>query len=310
MNIAMYLPNVERMEWWARHLGKLLPEHTVLTHPAILNPSDIDIAVVWRPPEGWLGTLPNLQLTVSIGAGIDHIVEDPHYPANIPIVKTVGPDMIQRMREYIVLHVLRLHRQLPLLQQHQSQSLWVQPITPTATQRQVGIMGIGGMGKAAASSLSDLGFDVRCWSRSPRSIEGIQSFAGNEQLQQFLTGTEILVCLLPLTDETKHILCKTLFASLPQGASLINAARGQHLAEQDLLDALQDGQLSHATLDVFTTEPLPKNHAFWLHPQILVTPHVASLIDPVSGGQVIADNIIRYANGELLSDMTEVGKGY
>lgn len=310
MNIALYLPNVKRMDWWAQHLGELLPEHTVLTHSAIQSPTDIDIAVVWRPPEGWLGSLPNLQLTISIGAGIDHIMEDPNYPANIPIVKTVGPDMIQRMREYIVLHVLRLHRQLPLLHQYQSQSLWKQPITPTALQRQVGIMGMGGMGEAAATSLAYLDFDVRCWCRSQRSVQGVQSFAGDEQLQEFLTGTDILVCLLPLTDTTKHILNKTLFAYLPRGASLINAARGQHLVESDLLDALQEGQLSQATLDVFTKEPLPEDHAFWQHPQILVTPHVASLIDPVSGGQVIADNITRYVSGEPLNDITEMSKGY
>lgn len=298
------------MSWWAQHLKELLPEHTVLAYPAISSRSDIDIAVVWRPPEGWLSSLPNLQLTVSIGAGIDHIVEDPSYPREIPVLKTVGPDMIQRMREYILLHVLRLHRKLPLLQELQSHTIWQQPITPIASNRQVGVMGMGGMGTAAAFSLADIGFNVRCWARSPRSIPGIHSFAGDEQLPEFLNDTEILVCLLPLTNMTKGILGNSLFSQLPQGACVINAARGQHLIEQDLLDALESGQISQATLDVFTTEPLPDKHEFWQHPNILVTPHVASLIDPVSGGKVIADNIQLYVNGQSLVDLTEAVKGY
>ena len=310
MNIALYLPSAEKTDWWVQHLGTLLPEHTVLAHTAVTTPSDVDIAVVWRPPGGWLASLPNLKLTVSIGAGIDHIAEDPQYPSHIPVLKTVGPDMVQRMREYVVLHVLRLHRLLPLLQEYQSQVIWKQPITPIAPQRQVGIMGMGSMGKVAARSLAELGFDVRCWSRSTKDIPGVKSYAGDEQMQNFLSGTEILVCLLPLTETTKGILNGTLFASLPKGACLINAARGQHLMEQDLLDALADGQISQATLDVFTTEPLPQDHEFWLHPKVLVTPHVASLIDPVSGGKIIAENIKRYTRGEMLEGMTDVNKGY
>ena len=298
------------MHWWTRHLDELLPEHTVIACSNITTPADVDIAVVWRPPEGWLASLPNLQLTVSIGAGIDHIVEDPTYPKQIPVLKTVGPDMIQRMREYILLHVLRLHRDLPLLQHQQSQILWKQLITPIALNRQVGVMGMGRMGTAAANSLAELGFNVRCWTRSSRSIQGLRSYAGEKQLHDFLKGTEILVCLLPLTDDTKGILCNRLFTQLPKGACVINAARGQHLVEQDLLDALESGQLSQATLDVFTIEPLPEDHKFWKHSNILVTPHIASLIDPVSGGKVIADNIQRYIQGESLSDMTEAVKGY
>ena len=310
MNIALYLPNEERMHWWAQHLNELLPAHTVIAYSSITAVTAVDIAVVWRPPKGWLASLPNLQLTISIGAGIDHIVEDPTYPTRIPVLKTVGPDMIQRMREYIILHVLRLHRELPLLQQQQTQRLWKQPITPVAPNRQVGVMGMGGMGTAAASSLAELGFNVKCWARSTRDIQGIRSYAGNKQLHDFLEDIEILVCLLPLTDDTKGILCNELFSRLPKGACVINAARGQHLVEQDLLDALASRQLSQATLDVFTTEPLPDSHEFWQHPDILVTPHVASLIDPVSGGKVIADNVRRYVQGESLSDITEAIKGY
>ncbi|MFK7857925.1 MAG: 2-hydroxyacid dehydrogenase [Granulosicoccus sp.] len=310
MIIALHMPSAERLEWWAQQLSELLPEYRVLAHSDIEASTDVEIAVVWRPPNGWLATLPNLKLTVSIGAGIDHIVQDPSYPANIPVLKTTGPDMIQRMREYVVLNVLRFHRELPTLVQQQSEQRWKSVITPTAQQRQVGIMGMGGMGTAASKSLVELGFKVRCWSRNSKTINGIQSFSGLEQLENFLEQTEILVCLLPLTEDTKEILCSGLFNQLPKGACLINAARGQHLAEQDLLDALNNGQLSQATLDVFTTEPLPEGHPFWQHPDILVTPHIASLIDPVSGGKIIAANIKRFAQGDMPDGLTEAYKGY
>ncbi|MFK8084222.1 MAG: 2-hydroxyacid dehydrogenase [Granulosicoccus sp.] len=310
MNIALYMPTARRLEWWAQQLSELLPEHRVLAHSDVKQLSEIDIAIVWQPPDGWLASLPNLKLTVSIGAGIDHIVRDPSYPQNIPVLKTTGPDMIQRMREYIVLHVLRYHRELPALQRQQAEQRWKSVVTPVAQQRRVGIMGMGGMGKAAANSLAQLGFEVRCWSRHSKSLPNIQSFAGKEQLQDFLEGTEILVCLLPLTEITKGILCSRLFAQLPMGACLVNAARGQHLIEQDLLDALDKGQLSQATLDVFTTEPLPEAHAFWTHPNILITPHIASLIDPVSGGKIIAANIQRFVRGDMPADITEAGQGY
>lgn len=310
MNIALHMPTAGRLEWWATELSQLLPEHNVLPHSEVKSLNDVDIAVVWRPPTGWLASLPNLQLTVSIGAGIDHIVQDPSYPEAVPVVKTTGPEMIQRMREYIVLHVLRFHRQLPLLQAQQSQQRWKSLTTPVASMRQVGIMGMGGMGQAAAQSLVQLGFTVRCWSRSPKKIAGVQSFAGDEQLAAFAAGTDILVCLLPLTDATQGILAETLFSNLPQGACLINAARGQHLVDRDLLSALESGQLSNATLDVFHIEPLPEDHAFWMHPQILVTPHIASLIDPSSGGKIIAENIKRFAQGLEPNDMTASSQGY
>lgn len=310
MNIALHMPNAKRLAWWTRELRQLLPEHTVLPHDVIITLADVDIAVVWKPPPGWLASLPNLQLTISIGAGIDHIVMDPAYPENVPIVKTTGPEMIERMREYIVLHVLRFHRQLPLIQAQQAKKTWKSVITPTASQRQIGIMGMGGMGQAAATSIAQLGFTVRCWSRSPKKVADVESFYGNEQLSTFAYGTDILVCLLPLTDATEGILSQALFSSLAQGACLINAARGQHLVEKDLLSALKSGQLSYATLDVFHVEPLPESHAFWTHPQILVTPHVASLIDPSSGGRVIAENIERFARGEEPNGMTVSSQGF
>jgi glyoxylate/hydroxypyruvate reductase A len=237
------------------------------------------------------------------------VAADSAYPTAVPVIKTLGPDMTQRMREYVALHVLRLHREQPVFEANQRARLWDQRVIPTAQRRRVGILGMGHLGRAAAATLRDLGFDVAGWSRSGTGIEGVAGF-GAEAFGTFLARTEILVCLLPLTPDTRGILNAKTFAELPRGAGLINAARGDHLIEEDLLAALASGRLSHATLDVFATEPLPGEHPFWDHPAVTVTPHVASLIDPVSGGAVIAGNILAFDAGREVPGLTRIDRGY
>ncbi|MCR9085412.1 MAG: glyoxylate/hydroxypyruvate reductase A [Rhodobacteraceae bacterium] len=309
MTIAISLPNPEKLIWWTDHLGALLPEHEVLAAADITRPKEVTYAVVWQPPAGLLSSYPNLRATISIGAGIDHVAADPDYPAAIPVVKTIGPDMTQRMCEYVALHVLRLHRHLPDLQDAQRRGAWHQIVTPTAPNRKVGVLGQGHLGRHAALTLRGLGFDVAGWSRSGAAPDGIDGYDGGA-LDAFLARNDIFVCLLPLTPDTRGILCADAFAKMPKGASIINAARGAHLVEDDLLAALETGQIAQATLDVFNTEPLPEAHAFWSHPNVLITPHVASLIDPVSGGEVIAANIRTLDAGEVPDALTHVGRGY
>jgi len=171
-------------------------------------------------------------------------------------------------------------------------------------------MGLGNLGSDAARTLSVIGFDVAGWSRRPKNIEGVTNFAGEEGFEPFLKRTDILVCLLPLTDATRGILNDRLFTTLPPGACLINAARGEHLVDEDLLAALEDGRIEYATLDVFHTEPLPGDHPFWEHPRVLVTPHVASLIDPVAGGAAIAANLRRFIKGEPVPNLVDLEQGY
>jgi glyoxylate/hydroxypyruvate reductase len=288
--VAVSLPNQERLAWWVNHLAELLPDRRVLAANDVTDADAVDYAVVWMPPTGMIAGWPNVKAVISIGAGIDHITCDKEFPSGVPIIKTIGPDMTQRMREYIALHVLRFHRELPDLERSQKNSTWEQVFTPTAPNRNIGILGMGHFGKACALTLRDLGFNVSGWSRSGTAVAGIETY-NSDGLEAFLAQTEILVCLLPLTDETSGILNAKLFEKLPAGAKVINVGRGQHLVEQDLLAALESGQISSAVLDVFTTEPLPKDHVFWTHEKITVTPHVASLIDPISGGKIIADNI-------------------
>jgi len=299
-----------REQWWLDHMQSLLPEIECRRwdEPGILE--EIEYAVVWRPPAGGLKRFPNLKCIVSVGAGIDHILVDPERPRHVPIIRTTSDDLTQRMREYVCLHVLRHHRRLPEIDEIQGSKEWRQTVNPPAYQRGVGVMGLGNLGSDAAATLAVIGFDVAGWSRRPKNIPGVKNFAGDDGLEPFLKRSEILVCLLPLTDTTHGILNDRLFSTLPRGACLINAARGGHLVEDDLLAALGDGRIEYATLDVFHEEPLPAEHPFWDHPRVLVTPHVASLIDPVAGGASIAANLRRFINGEPVPNLVDLDQGY
>ena len=299
-----------REKWWQEHMQSLLPEVDCRLWDDPGDPSEIEIAVVWKPPVGGLKRFPNLRAIVSIGAGIDHVLADPELPKHVPIIRTTGEDLKIRMREYVTLHVLRLHRRLPAIEAAQERREWLQLVNPPAYERKVGLMGLGDLGLDCARTLAGIGFDVAGWSRRPKTIDGVKSFAGQKALTAFLGRTEILVCLLPLTPATTGILSAGLFARLPKGASIINAARGGHLVDDDLLKALEAGQISNATLDVFQTEPLPNDHPFWDHPKVLVTPHIASLIDPIAGGKAIAANVKKFLAGEPVSDLVDLTQGY
>jgi glyoxylate/hydroxypyruvate reductase A len=299
-----------REQWWLDHLQALLPEIECRRWDEPGNLEEIEYAVVWKPPAGGLKRFPNLKCIVSVGAGIDHVLVDPERPRHVPIIRTTGEDLTQRMREYVCLHVLRHHRRLPEIDEIQKTQEWRQTVNPPAYLRRVGIMGQGNLGADAARTLSVIGFDVAGWSRRPKDIAGVKNFAGAEAFEAFLNRSDILVCLLPLTEATRGILNDTLFSALPPGACVINAARGEHLVEEDLLAALDDGRIEYATLDVFHQEPLPAGHPFWAHPRVLVTPHVASLIDPVAGGAAIAENLRRFIKGEPVPDLVDLEQGY
>ncbi|MEM6665824.1 MAG: glyoxylate/hydroxypyruvate reductase A [Pseudomonadota bacterium] len=288
----------------------LLPEMDVRDWWASGDPADIEVAIVWKPPAGGLRQFPNLRCIVSIGAGIDHVLADSQLPTHVPIIRTTSTALTERMREYVVLHVLRIHRSLAAIEAAQKTREWLQVISPPASERRVGIMGLGNLGADCALALKAVGFDVAGWSRTAKEFDGIRCFCGDSARAAFLETTEILVNLLPLTPETEGILSAELFHQLPTGAAVINCARGQHLVEADLLDALDRGRISAATLDVFHTEPLPPDHPFWDHPDVLVTPHVASLVDPVAGGKTIAANLRAFLAGETVADLADRSQGY
>jgi glyoxylate/hydroxypyruvate reductase A len=299
-----------REQWWQSHLQTLLPDIECRLWREPGNPDDIEYAVVWRPPEGGLKQFRHLKCIVSVGAGVDHVLADSQLPPNVPIIRTTGSDLTQRMREYVCLHVLRLHRNLDQQMAAQRESRWQPDITPTASMRRVGVMGLGKLGSDAARALQQLGFDVAGYARSPRQLDGIDCYHGEDQLADFLSSVQILVCLLPLTAATDSLMNRDFFALLPKGASIINTGRGEHLVEHDLLAALDSGHLASATLDVFREEPLPAAHPFWTHPKILVTPHVGSMIDPETGGHEIARNLRDFIKGAPVADLIDRAQGY
>ena len=299
-----------RADWWRNALQELLPEIDCRGWDDAGDKAAVDYAVVWKPPAGGLKTFPNLKVIVSMGAGIDHLLADPELPRHVPVIRTVGPELTQRMREYVLLHVLRFHRRLPDIEANSAKREWEQIVTPVAQHRLVGLLGLGNMGADCARHLAAIGFEVHGWSRRPRQIEGITCHSGPEGLNDLLKVAQILVCLLPLTPETEGILNRDLFARLPEGACLINAGRGRHLVEEDLIPALDSGQLGGATLDVLREEPGAPDHPFWSHPKILLTPHIASLIDPAAGAKVIASNLKRFIAGEPVADLVDLRQGY
>jgi len=306
----LFYSTVDSAARWRAQLERLTGELDIRVWPEIGDPADIDYALVWRPEPGLLATLPNLKLILSLGAGVDHLLGDPQLPCHLPIVRLVDPHMTAAMSEYVTLQVLRLHRRDLDYRAQQERKEWRELDQKNAADRRVGILGFGELGQDAARKLRELGFDVAGWSRSEKTAAGIATDAGAAGLPRLLARSEILVCLLPLTPETEGILDARALALLPRGAALVNAARGAHLVEEDLLAALASGQLSAAVLDVFGEEPLPADHPFWRHPRIVVTPHVAAFTNPATAAPIILDNIRRFEDGRPLLNQVDPARGY
>ena len=299
---------------WIQPLKELDPTLEIRVWPNDHPKSEIELALTWDHPPGVLCEYPNLKCISSMGAGIDHLLADPllpdpGLPDNPTIVRLVDRELTREMSEYLLLAVLHHFRQFDFYRAKQGQSAW-RPISPLEKKEIViGIMGLGQLGEAAAKTLQKAGFSVCGWRDSPKKIDKIQSFHGKDQLEAFLSRTRILICLLPLTRTTRHILNQNTFSKLPRGAYLINVGRGDHLEETDLLTALDQG-LSGACLDVFKTEPLPGDHPFWQHPKILVTPHISSQTNPRSVAPQILSNLNRLRAGESLLNKVDIKKEY
>jgi len=295
---------------WQPHFARLMPELEVRVWPEVGDCAAIDYALVWQPEPGLLASLPNLKLIMNLGAGVDHLLADPTTPRHVPIVRLVDPYMTEAMSEYVALQVLRLHRRDLDYAAQQRDRVWWELDQKNAAERRVGILGFGVLGQDAGRKLQALGFDLAGWSRGAKAVPGVATYAGAAELPAFLGRSEILVCLLPLTRETEGILDRRLFSQLPRGAALVNAARGGHLVDADLLAALGTGQLSAAVLDAFRDEPLPPDHPFWSHPRIVVTPHIAALTNPPTAAPILLDNIRRLREGRPLENQVDPARGY
>lgn len=298
-------------EVWREHLQAAMPDADIRVWPdEVGDESEIDYALVWQPPAGMLKRFPNLKAIISLGAGVDHLASDPELPRDVPVVRMVDRGLVVGMTEFVTLAVLRHHRRLREYEESQRRHTWERHGVPLAMSRRVGILGLGVLGRDAADVLVKLRFDVAGWARAPKEVPGVTCYHGPDGLNDLLARTDILVCLLPLTEETEGILNADTLGRLPPGASVVNVARGGHVAEEDLLAALDSGQIGEATLDVFRDEPLPADHPFWSHPRVLVTPHVASITPPETAAKVVAETIRSHQAGEPLEHVVDFDKGY
>ena len=311
MAVLVIAPN-ERPNIWASYLRELAPELDIRIWPDTGDPDKIIYAVAWNPPAGILASFTNLKIIFSLGAGVDHLFKDPDFPIEVTVSRVIDPYLTAGMREYVLLHVLKYHKNQPELDKQQKKHIWNSRENERlqSDERNIGILGLGILGTECAKSLAALDFNVKGWSRSLKVIPDITCLTGLSGLNHLLNSSSILICLLPLTKDTEGILNFSLFSKLPKGAYLINAARGNHLIEKDLITCLDSGQLTHATLDVFRKEPLPKEHVFWDHDKITVTPHNASITDPRTVVYQILENIQRHLNAKPISNTVDIINGY
>lgn len=271
-------------------------------------------ACVWRPPAGLLARLPRLQVIFNLAAGVDPLLADPTLP-DVPIVRTVHPNLTMRMVEYVVLHVLMHHRRQRTYDAQQRERVWRGHEHPAAGEVTVGIMGVGAIGTAIAAALRQIGFNVIGWSRTPKTMEAVDVYDGPGRLHAFLERTEILICLLPHTPDTEGIINLPLLRRLKRdgalgGAYLINAGRGKLQVDADILAALDEGAIAGASLDVFPVEPLPPQSPMWGHPNVIVTPHNAGDLSPPELVQGVLQQMRRHEQGLALEHVVDRARGY
>lgn len=279
----------------------------------ITEPATIEFIIAALPPRGVItkDRFPKLKAIFSLWAGVERMLEDETLPTDIPLFRLIDESLSTGMSEYIAAWVLYFHRGFDELAAQQQTRTWQEIPAPDTTHRRVGILGLGALGMHAANMLRGLGFQsVGGYSRTKKTVPGVESFYGPDQLKPFLERTEILVCLLPLTEETNGILNAETLAHLPQGAVIINPGRGRHLLGDNLITALNEGHLRGAVLDVFDREPLPSESPLWAHPKIIITPHIASLTIPKTAARSVSDTIKRFMAGDVAPGLVDRDRGY
>ncbi len=299
-----------KIEGWKAVLKGLAPDLNFYSYLEDHPRDEIEVAFVWKHPQGIFTQYPSLQYVASFGAGVDFLLEDPQFPPNIPITRVVDPVLAADMSEFVIGVILSHLKNLHQYKADQLNSVW-QPLPyKRIDEVKIGVMGLGALGTALSKDLISLGFQVLGWSRTVKKMEGVTSFAGPDEQGQFLEQSDILVCLLPLTDDTRGILNSSLFEQLPKGAYIINVARGGHLVDEDLIEMLNTEHLSGACLDVFHEEPLNKKHPFWNHPKIFMTPHIASVSDVHAVAPQLLENYHRFKQGLPLLNEVSTTSGY
>ena len=310
MTVVLFKSQDDDPNLWKSELERYLPELDFRIWPNLGAAEDIEFLMIWEQLDDVLGALPNLKVILSMGAGVDHLGDLKKIPKNITVTRLIDKDLTQGMSEYILLNILRFHRFDTIYRDQQAEKIWRAHPPISASEICVGIMGLGILGVDAAKKLKSLDYEVLGWTRTPKSIEVCPVLHGKRNLKEFLGRTNILVCLLPLTAETEGILCKETFSRLPTNSYLVNAGRGRHLVDGDLIEALETGQLGGAAIDVFEKEPLPKTHPFWVNDKILITPHAASITNYKTAAKSIAANIQNWQTGGNVVGLIDPKQGY
>lgn len=305
----LYKADPVRGEQWKALFAEQAPDIEWRAWPDIGDPADVKYLAAWQAPDDMQRVLPNLQVLFALSAGVDQL-DLSRIPPSLPVVRLLDPGITRGMCEYASFAVLALHRDMLRYRQQQLARCWQAHLLQPAHKRRVGVMGLGAQAQRILATLQPLGFALKGWARSAHQIDGVECFAGREQLPAFLNQCDIVLCVLPLTEQTRGILDRELFRQLPRGAALINMGRGGHLVEEDLLEALDSGQLSGAVVDVVQNEPAPAKHPFWGHPQILLTPHIAAMTQPESAFAVLLENIRCFERSEPMTGQIDRGKGY
>lgn len=298
-----------RGECWQETVNNALPDTKWHTWPHVPVPEQVDAIIAWTLPDNTFETYPNLKAVFSVGAGVDQLQPD-RIPDTIKLIRLIDPSLTLQMQTYVLSSVMMIHRDHFLYQSQKAQRCWQQHKVALPHECTVSILGLGELGKAVASQLSSLGFRVNGWSRSAKQLDGVSTFHGPQGLSDMLASTHILVSLLPLTEETKGLINANTLAKLPKGASVINAGRGEQIVDDDLLAALDSGHIQYAILDVFKHEPLAESHPYWTHPRVHVTPHIASITRNDTAGQRLAENLLRWQEGQPMIGEVNKQRGY
>ena len=306
----LILDDIDEATSWKQALSIYLPQVDIRVSLDEGDPADVKALILWDD-FSVLPALTNLKMVVVLGAGVDHIFESGvTIPNSVKVCRLVNPSITSQMVEWVTLAVLVHNRSWDEYRSFQRQRLYTELTALHPSKRVIGILGLGMLGRETALTLKRIGYQVKGWSKSPKMIDQIESFHGSDGLSAVLSDVDILICMLPLTEQTRGILNSDLFSKTKTGTYLINAGRGAHLVEEDLLNAIDSGQISGATLDVQSIEPLPQDHPFWDHAQVKITPHIATVTSAEGSAEEVAKNYLRLSSGEDLLNVIDLDRQY
>lgn len=308
--ILVYCSREEIGKNWVKAVAAEFGEDKVFMKDDVVNPSEIEIALTWKAPKQSLQPFKNLKLIQSLGAGVDHIFDQDNAVEGSKVARIVDPQLSEDMYEFVLAIVLNKMKNLEQYRDQQNQKFWKEKRYRVISDVKIGILGLGVIGSLVATRLKTAGFDCMGWSGSEKNIEGIQSFIGDSGLQEMLSESDFVINILPLTNETRGFINYEMLKKVKRGAYIINVGRGPHVVDEDLLQAIEEGLISGAALDVFHKEPLPVDHPFWSNEKIVLTPHIASITNINTAREQIFANIRRYLAGEKIANEVSINKGY